>query len=179
MAGDYSMDDESWNKRKSKVMTFLETNDIGEMSQVIEWNIATGDSDSANRKRYWTSITTLFGMLPNSPITRGRETDLPDDINQLILNLEAQAVENYTTLYNTGNMSSLIEKHGKSGGGLYESAEEYAKLQGKAVKTRYTRYYRNHTKNREGHKWDGSMDENGAPIVNWHIVEQMEAQEEE
>lgn len=61
------MDDDAWNKRKSKVMTFLDSNDIEEMKPVIEWNIQAGDDDAENRKRYWTSIITLLGMLPNSP----------------------------------------------------------------------------------------------------------------
>jgi hypothetical protein len=69
----YSMDDASWEKRKAKVSTFLASNDIGEMEQVIIWNMTSGDNDADNRRRYWTSITTLFGMLPNSPLT-GEET---------------------------------------------------------------------------------------------------------
>lgn len=68
------MDDKNWNERKEIVSTFLASNDIGEMKQVIEWNIATGDNDADNRKRYWTSICTLFGYLPNSP-TLPPETD--------------------------------------------------------------------------------------------------------
>tara|TARA_Y100000361_G_C11031246_1_gene274911 strand:+ start:169 stop:705 length:537 start_codon:yes stop_codon:yes gene_type:complete len=178
MSGNYSMDDEAWNKRKSKVMTFLESNDIGEMEQVITWNINTGDVDADNRKRYWTSITTLFGMLDNSPITRGRESTLPDDINQIVLNLKAEARQAYIDLYNSGNMSSLIEKHGKSGGGLYEDAETMADKESKTVQNRLTRYYRNHVAGKtDEHTWDGSLDDNGAPQVNY--ITATEAEEEE
>jgi hypothetical protein len=72
---DYSMEDDAWNKRAVKVRTYLENNDLGDMEQVILWNLNQGQNDAANRKRYWTSITTLFGMLPDSPISRGRESD--------------------------------------------------------------------------------------------------------
>jgi len=77
MTEDYGMDDGSWNQYKSKVMTFLDSNDIGEMKQVIEWNIATGDADSENRKRYATSILTLFSMLSNSPFSEEDNVGLP------------------------------------------------------------------------------------------------------
>ncbi len=178
MTGNYSMDDDAWNKRKSKVLTFLESNDIGEMEQVITWNLNTGDADAENRKRYWTSITTLFGMLDNSPITRGRESTLPDDINQIVLNLKAEARSAYIDLYNSGNMASMIEKHGKSGGGLYDDAESFADKESKTIQNRLTRYYRNHTNGKtDEHTWDGSLNDDGSPAVNY--IAPAEAEEEE
>jgi hypothetical protein len=176
MASDYSMDDEAWNRRVTKVEVFLQSNDVGDLSTVLEWNINTGNNDSDNRKRYWTSITTLLGMLPNSPIQRGRETDLPDAVAQAIRDVKAMVIEKETEHYNNG-MATLIEKHGKSGGGLYGSAEEYAEKIGKATATRLTRYYRNHDKKRDGPKWDGTL-ENGLPTVNYPVIS-MEAEEEE
>jgi len=178
MAGDYSMDDESWEKRKGKVTTFLASNDIGEMEQVINWNIATGDNDAENRKRYWTSITTLFGMLPNSPLGRGRESDLPNEIQQTILDICATARPIITGSWNDG-LSGLVEKHGKSGGGLYDTDEDYADTMAKGIKSRLTKYARNHIKNVEdSHTWDGSVDSEGMPNVEYHITV-MEAEEEE
>lgn len=179
MAGNYSMDDESWNKRKAKVETFLASNDIGEMKQVIDWNITTGDNDADNRKRYWTSITTLFGMLPNSPLGRGRESDLPNELQQTILDICATAQPKIASHFDDG-MSGLYERHGKSGGGLYDDSEEYADLVCKGIKTRLTKYARNHIKNVENvHTWDGSTDENGMPNVVYYVAEVLEAEEEE
>ena len=39
---DYSMDDDKWNRNEVKVRTFMDSNDIGGMAQVIEWNLETG-----------------------------------------------------------------------------------------------------------------------------------------
>ena len=173
------MDDDAWNKRKSKVMTYLDSNDIGEMKPVIEWNIATGDADAENRKRYWTSITTLFGMLDNSPITRGRETTLPTAVNQGILDYCVGVREASINYFNSGDMANCLEKHGKSGGGLYDSADEYADSVEKSVKGRLTRYYRNNEKEVEdSHTWDGTFDKNGSPTVNYYIAPTEEVQEE-
>ena len=64
---DYRMNDEDWGELKDIVIAYFASNDIGEMKSDIEWNILTGDADADNRKRYRTSIHTLFGMLDNSP----------------------------------------------------------------------------------------------------------------
>jgi hypothetical protein len=179
MAGDYSMDDASWEKRKAKVSTFLASNDIGEMEQVINWNMTSGDNDEDNRKRYWTSITTLFGMLPNSPLGRGRESDLPNEVQQTILDICGMATPILEALHDDDLMGGLLERHGKSGGGLYETAQEYAEKEVKAIKGRLTKYARNHIKEVEDvHTWDGSIDDNGRPNVVYHISAS-EAEEEE
>jgi len=74
---DYSMDDESWKTRSELIREHLKNNDLGKMNKVIEWNLNQGESDVANRKRFWTSIKTLFGMIENSPITPELDCDLP------------------------------------------------------------------------------------------------------
>jgi hypothetical protein len=76
---DYSMDDESWKTRSELIREYLKNNDLGEMTQVIEWNLDTADGDSAHRKRYWANIVNLFGMIENSPITPELDCDLPDE----------------------------------------------------------------------------------------------------
>ena len=68
-------------------------------------------------------------------------------------------------------MANCLEKHGKSGGGLYDSADEYADGQEKAVKGRLTRYYRNNEAGAEdAHTWDGTFDKNGSPNVVYYTA---------
>lgn len=47
---DYSMDDPKWSKNESRVLLYLENNDIGDMEAVIRWNLDQGREDVANRK---------------------------------------------------------------------------------------------------------------------------------
>jgi len=172
---DYSMEDEKWTKNVAKVNLYLETHDLGDMEQVIRWNLNQGDTDPDNRKRFWTSITTLFGMLPDSPISRGRESDLPEEIQQAITAICVQ----YATAYNAAFVShplfgEIVRKHGKSGGGRF-SDDEYSESLQKQMKGRLTTYYRNSLKGiTDQPNWDGTLND-GIPA----IVDAVESTEEE
>lgn len=175
---DYSMDDEAWQKRVSKIDTYMATNDLGEMATVIQWNINQGTEDPSNRKRFWTSITTLFGMLPDSPISRGRESDLPEEIAQAITAMSVKYAEAYCAAYATDPLfGEIVRKHGKSGGGVYESHDEYSKSLVSSMKSRLTGYYRNHLKGKNGPNWNGTVNDNGVPNI--VVVAETSSEEEE
>lgn len=166
---DYSMEDSKWNKNVAKVNLYLETHDLGDMEQVIRWNLNQGDTDPDNRKRFWTSVTTLFGMLPDSPISRGRESDLPEEVQQAITAICVQ----YATAYNAAFVShplfgEIVRKHGKSGGGTYDlESDEYSDSLQKQMKGRMTTYYRNSLKGiTDQPNWDGSVIDGIPTIVN-------------
>ena len=175
---DYSMEDEKWNKNKSKIQAYMETHDLGDMAAVINWNLTQGDNDTANRKRFWSSITTLFGMLDDSPISRGRESNLPDEVQNLINTYCAIFASAHAALFATDPLfGELIRKHGKSGGGVYADADEYAAGQSKSMRMKLTRYFRNDLKGITNEPvWDGT-DINGVPNITSPI--QSEADEEE
>jgi len=177
---DYSMNDEAWNKRVSKIDTYLESNDLGEMATVIRWNITEGTADPSNRKRFWTSITTLFGMLPDSPISRGRESDLPEVVQQQITAISVKYAEAYCAAYATDPLfGEIVRKHGKSGGGVYANIEEYNKSLVSSMKSRLTTYYRNHLKGQSGPNWDGSVNDSGVPNITVVETQSEETSEEE
>ncbi len=144
---DYSMDDTKWNKNESKVSLYLEHNDVGDMEAVINWNLEQGRNDPENRKRFWNNITNLFAMLPNSPISRGRESDLPEEIQQIITQIAAQYAEAFSAPFATDPLfGEIVRKHGKSGGGVYANVEEYEATLLKSMKSRLTGFYRNSLK---------------------------------
>ena len=175
---DYSMDDEAWNKRTVKVRTYLENNDLGDMEQVILWNLNQGENDAANRKRYWTSITTLFGMLPDSPISRGRESDLPEEVSQAIAKIAEIYAEAFSAPFATDPLfGEIVRKHGKSGYGSYADVGEYHKSLKTAMKSALTTYYRNALKGRDGPQWDGVLNDDGTVTIT--VQTSAEAEEEE
>ena len=174
---DYSMDDQKWSKNENKVLLYLENNDVGDMKAVIEWNLNQGRNDAEIRKRFWTNITNLFAMLPNSPISRGRESDLPEEVSQTITQIAAQYAEAASAYFATDPLyGEIVRKHGKSGGGVYESREEYQESLEKSMKSRLTTYYRNSLKVASGEKsadevisWNGDM--NGhIPVILTPVV---------
>jgi hypothetical protein len=169
---DYSMNDEDWNKRKNKVTTYLESHDLGDMEQVIQWNLNQGDTNEENRKRFWTSITTLFGMLPDSPISRGRESDLPEEVQQSITTVAVSYAEAYTAAFASHPLfGEVVRKHGKSGGGTYANNDEYNESLQKQMRGRLTGYYRNHIKNiTDKPSWNGTLID-GIPTILQPVVE--------
>ena len=183
---DYSMDDQKWSKNENKVLHYLENNDVGDMKAVIEWNLNQGRNDAENRKRFWTNITNLFAMLPNSPISRGRESDLPEEVAQTIQSIAAQYASDFAAPFATDPLyGEIVRKHGKSGGGIYEDIEEYEATLLKSMKSRLTTYYRNHLKVASGEKsaddviqWNGDM--NGhIPVIQTPVESSDNGGEEE
>ena len=163
---DYSMTDEKWNKNKSKVETYLDNNDLGEMDTVIRWNITQGDNDTDNRKRFWTAITTLFGMLPDSPISRGRESDLPETVQQAITQIAAQYAESFSAPFATDPLfGEIVRKHGKSQYAAYDDSEDYGSTLKTQMKNGLTSYYRNHLKGNNGPQWNGEYNDGMVTIT--------------
>jgi hypothetical protein len=188
---DYSMDDPKWSKNQNRVNVYM--NDpaneehVGGMRAVIEWNLEQGQNDPDNRKRFWTNITNLFAMLPNNPIGRGRESDLPEAVQQSITQIAAQYASAYSAVFSTDPLfSEIVRKHGKSGGGVYADADEYAESLEKSMKSRLTTYYRNSLKIASGEKkagsvisWNGDMDGHIPVIIGTVETEDDSSEEEE
>ena len=174
---DYSMTDEKWNKNKSKVTTYLENNDLGDMAAVIQWNLNQGDTDVDNRKRFWTSITTLFGMLPDSPITRGRESSLPEEVQQTINSIAAQYAEAFSAPFATDPLfGEIVRKHGKSDYATYDDSDDYAETLKTQMRNALSSYYRNHSKSQSGPNWDGTITDGMVTIT---VVEKEDSSQEE
>jgi len=176
----YAMNDEKWNKNENKVNLYLDKNDVGDMRAVIEWNLEQGRNDVENRKRFWNNITNLFAMLPNSPISRGRESDVPEEIQQSITQIAVQYAEAFSAPFATDPLyGEIVRKHGKSGGGVYADVEEYEATLLKSMKSRLTGYYRNSLKVADEADiehtaantiyWNGSMDGH-IPVIHTPVV---------
>ncbi len=188
---DYSMTDPKWAKNELKVRTYLANPEneehVGGMAAVIEWNLEQGQNDPDNRKRFWTNITNLFAMLPNNPIGRGRESDLPEVVQQAITQIAAQYASAFSAVYSTDPLfSEIVRKHGKSGGGVYADAEEYAEALESSMKSRLTTYYRNSLKIATGeieagsvNSWNGDMNDHIPVIIGKVVTEEEDSSEEE
>ena len=188
---DYSMTDPKWAKNENKVRTYLANpeNDehVGGMAAVIEWNLEQGQNDPENRKRFWTNITNLFAMLPNNPIGRGRESDLPEAVQQNITQIAAQYANAYSAVFATDPLfGEIVRKHGKSGGGVYADSDEYAEALESSMKSRLTTYYRNSLKIASGEieagsavSWNGDMNGHVPVIIGKAVSEDDSSEEEE
>ena len=185
------MTDPKWAKNENKVTEYLSNPNneehVGGMRAVIEWNLEQGQNDPENRKRFWTNITNLFAMLPNNPIGRGRESDLPEAVQQSITQIAAQYANAYSAVFSTDPLfGEIVRKHGKSGGGVYADADEYADSLEKSMKSRLTTYYRNSLKIASGSleagskvSWNGDMNDHVPVIIGTVEKTEEDSSEEE
>ena len=147
------MEQEKFERNITRISAWMDENDAGAMTSVVEQMLILPHEDDNDRDRIWAGIRSVLGMLPNSPIKRGRGSSLPDEV-QAVLDNVANGVKTAARAYfnaGDGTMSVLLKKHGKSGGGLYADADEYADAQATAiVASLKTRFKEN--------IWDGTPD---------------------
>ena len=158
---DYSMDDESWTRRKEKVNQDLETNNRdAAMSGMINYLIQQGDTQPEMRKRFWASITNVYATVENSPLTPG-QTLLPVGAQSIVDGLcgtfqDALIVAGAS---HPAFIEQVFRKHGKSGGGTYDNIESWASKQtDNLVAKPLRKAYSAHVKGDEAAlRWDGEQ----------------------
>ena len=74
---DHSMSDEEWNRRKQSIIECIDAvgDELGDVEQVIHWNLRQGDKSPNNRQRYWVSIETLFNSVNLNSIYVSKDSD--------------------------------------------------------------------------------------------------------
>ena len=72
------MDKQKYDMKANEILVWLNVNDAGALGPVIEATLKAGltaDSDE-DRDKFWSSVRSLCGTLPNSPIRRGIQSSL-------------------------------------------------------------------------------------------------------
>ena len=111
-------------KMKSMQMN-MKTNKVNDVAlgELLKQGIKSTDETQANQ--FWSSIRALVKAMGHEGLMPSRST-LPEDVQQSI----STAVDDVTVasinFFNHGIVGSVIFKHGKSGGGTFTDAEEYA-----------------------------------------------------
>tara|TARA_Y100000114_G_C11565012_1_gene233593 strand:+ start:90 stop:554 length:465 start_codon:yes stop_codon:yes gene_type:complete len=111
--------------------------------------------DELQAQNFWSSIRAYCKTIPNSPFTVNR-SNLPIEVQEVMATIKAEVIEASTTFFNTGNISRVLTKHGKSGGGLFANAEEYATMMANMTYGKLRQQY-------NAKSWDGTLE--GLPTV--------------
>jgi hypothetical protein len=117
------------------------------LENTIKAGLEATDEKSADQ--FWASIRALVKAMSLDDLLPSRST-LPENVQASINAIKAEIVEASTTFYNHGSVSSVIFKHGKSGGGLFADADEYAQMMANMTAGKLRQHYNNKT-------WDGSL----------------------
>ena len=117
------------------------------LENTIKAGLEATDEKSADQ--FWASIRALVKAMSLDDLLPSRST-LQENVQASINAIKAEIVEASTTFYNHGSVSSVIFKHGKSGGGLFADADEYAQMMANMTAGKLRQHYNNKT-------WDGSL----------------------
>ena len=159
---DMSMDDEAWNNRISKIQDWMKEQkdliksdeDVADSVDIIKMNIKRGGKRSQMRKKYWSSILLEGRNLDNWPIQKGKESSLPQNVQDSLKAIGASVSEVYTSFWNDNEIIQQItvvsDRNKEHGGQPYEDAETFAKGRVLAVRQRFTKYFN------DG-RWDGNF----------------------
>lgn len=117
------------------------------LENTIKAGLEATDEKSADQ--FWASIRALVKAMSLDDLLPSRST-LPENVQASINAIKAEIVEASTIFYNHGSVSSVIFKHGKSGGGLFADADEYAQMMANMTAGKLRQHYNAKT-------WDGSL----------------------
>jgi len=160
---DMKMSDDDWNNRITKVQTWMKEHkdliksdeEISDSVSILKMNIKRGDKRSEMRKKYWNSILLEGRNLPEWPIQKGKESSLPQHVQQSLKDISAAVVEAYTEFWNENEIIQQVavisDRNKEVGGSPHENADEFAKGRGLAVRQRFTKYFNDE-------RWDGQFD---------------------
>ena len=163
---DYTMDDEKWNARVNLIESDLSTNDRGSMEAVLRWNLETGTTDVENRKRYWTNVSNLYATVDNSPIKFGKQSTLPQVVQDSLATLKAIYAEGHSALFATHPLFGEVESKRGAYSAPYGDSESYVSAMVGLFANQMRDYYTNHRDNIAGKKqWDGTLNKNGLPTI--------------
>ena len=151
---DMKMSDDDWNNRITKVQTWMKEHkdliksdeEISDSVSILKMNIKRGEKRAEMRKKYWNSILLEGRNLPEWPIQKGKESSLPQHVQQSLKDISAAVVEAYTEFWNDNAIIQQIAVVSDR-----NKADEFAKGRGLAVRQRFTKYFNDD-------RWDGQFD---------------------
>jgi len=144
------VDDVKWDSFVIEANEFLEAGGAGEVEQVAQMLLETGNNDENTRSNAINSIKALFKGLPGNPFgRRGQKSSIPAAV-RVTIDTALQTVEEASiAFYNYDEVIAAVTRpHGRSGETHFADADAYAASVVKRTKTQLEKLYK------EG-DWDG------------------------
>ena len=159
---DNSMENETWNEKKILIEGWFDSHPDWDEEHVallaVPQLVAAGDAKPDMRKSLYAAIRTCFGDIDDKPFRAGRGSSMPASVQTVrdgILTAYSNAM---VVLFNESEAVQTLEnRHGKSGGGNYESAEDFAEDATKSRRLMLNAAYKAHTDGNDDapYTWDG------------------------
>lgn len=153
-AGYDKMDNVKWDSLVIEINEYLDADDSldAALRQVVELHLQVGQENPNEREAAQNALKALLKGRDGTPFRRGQKSSVPASVRVAIDRICGVVNEANMAYYGyDGIIASLSFKHNKSGGGLYEDADEFASAQTKKMRNKLSTLYR------EGN-WDGSVE---------------------
>lgn len=139
-----------WSDLVDLTEDYLKGAEIDGVAEVIRLHIRLGNENESMRKSAEISIRSILKGRDGSPFKSGIRSDKPVKVR---ITVDEIGREVYAASFNFYNAvpNGILLKHGKSGGGRYEDAEEYAEAETKRIKTALHKKYKKGT-------WNGTRE---------------------
>ena len=148
------MDDMNWNSLKIEVEEYLEADSAldGGLRQIVQLHLQVGTENPNERDAAHNALKALLKGRDGTPFRRGQKSSIPAAVRVATDRICGVVEEAITAYYNHDPIIGAISvKHAKSGGGQYDSAEEFAASWVKKTRNSLNSQYKAGT-------WDGSVD---------------------
>ena len=136
------------SKMKS-MQSNMKTNKVSDIAleNLLKQGVKSTDETQANQ--FWSSVRALVKAMGHEGLMPSRST-LPEDVQQSISTAVDDVIEASINFFNHGIVGSVIFKHGKSGGGTFADAEDYAKTMAQITGGKLRRLYNEN-------RWNGEL----------------------
>jgi len=108
------------------------------LTGLLDEGVQATDETSANQ--FWASIRALVKAMSLDNLIPSRST-LPEEVQASIQTACAEVEEASIAFFNHGMVSQVIFRHGKSGGGTFATAEDYAKVMSQMTAGKLRQHY--------------------------------------
>ena len=124
------MEETQWNMKTTTITEWMSANDISPypaLAAVGGLVDAGNNADEATRDSLYNAIKQCFTNVENSPIRKGRGSNLPADVEAAInATISALKTDLMTCWEASPSIQNCLVKHGRSGGGQFGSGPDYA-----------------------------------------------------
>ena len=108
------MNTKNWMKNTNAVLAWLEREERGDNGKAIELSIMLGNGAENDdmRSTYWTAIRSIGSVYDDFPVARrGRESSLPDDVEQNALSVKNAVQNAFATIGSADLILQVILPH--------------------------------------------------------------------
>ena len=160
-------------EKTNNIITWLDVNDVGSMDTVLRGLITSAQVEGQTEKQYerfWASIRSLCGTLPNSPIRKGTQTILPTQVQAVADSVVNRVINAFVGIGDSELMVDTLMPMRNTSGEKFADIQALAEYFGGRVRRLLTDSYK-------AGNWNGELTKDNITGLTLPVKEAKEASE--